>query len=212
MPLIQMGDLPWQLDNSSIRLADTVSDLAAARNQWNNVPGPDVTLGVIARQSTIVDPSPTFNFACDTSIPEGRIVIVASNELGDGTFADALACTHRDPRTGDTTIRKAVIRLNVNVNWHNGSSRPNSNQLDFRSIITHEIGHALGAVHFDADGDFCTRGLSRNATMCEVGRAGSGLVSIVGQTWPRSLGFADKRGYTRAYCTFQQMNAGVDPC
>ena len=65
--------------------------------------------------------------------------------LGEYVWKNPLD-TYEDPGTSsygfDTVIRYDVTA--AGTNWNFGSDAPGSGDIDFRSVITHEIGHSLG--------------------------------------------------------------------
>lgn len=191
-PQILVGNLPQSLDGSlgsnsntgSAEFTRTLWDINAAMAQWNGVanvdlsitrvPGQDVGLSAFCRANTIV--------------------IKSETRYRPTTAAETFLCFNN---LGNIT--GAIIEVNtLSSNWHNGGGTPGSGEWDFRSIITHEIGHALGAVHYDSENaNQCDRGTSKNATMCDADTVDR-ITALRGTTWMRSLAYADRRAYQQS--------------
>jgi len=187
-PTIVVGDLPWRLDGNSRRLNRTLSDIRWAVDQWNAVSGVNIKLEAPTSSNKRRDL--TSNQGCRNAGAGEIFIAVGTESFGRETELSALA----EPCVTSRHITRATIAINpVASNWHNGSGNPRSDRWDFRSVITHEIGHALGAGHYeDSPSNFwCNQGTANNATMCESTQR----LQLRGQTWFRDLEFADRRAY-----------------
>ncbi len=104
----------------------------------------------------------------------------------DGPTGKLAVClNYRDSNNKLSGFR---ITINQEYTWYTGTGNPSSSQFDLQSIVTHELGHAVGLDHTQSS--HCPNSSSM-ATMC----AGS----PIGKTWQRSLSSDDKSGIRSLY-------------
>lgn len=112
------------------------------------------------------------------------------SDLPTGYLGLTNACN--DSTLGHTT--KFHVGFGPNVNWYADTGTPSSNQWDFRSVATHEMGHVTGFYgHFSSTSSTCTGDSEPANTMCP------GQSYFVGTTFLRSLETHDEHTFLGAY-------------
>lgn len=137
-----------------------------ARAHWNSVGGSNEV--DFAFDGTT---SGTGNFNDPCSPNKSISMLSMRSDLPSGTLARTNACNDED--LGHTT--KFHIGFNPDYSWYTGTGTPASGVYDFRSIATHEFGHATGFYgHFSDSSILCIPGSDAEPrhTMCRVGYPG----------------------------------------
>lgn len=112
-----------------------------------------------------------------------------------GTWARAKVCWHTTSETYHTS-HQFLIRFDSDDTWYDGTGTPGSNQVDLKSLATHEFGHATGGWldessggHWSSSSSLCTD--SPRHTMCP---------SInKGENFMRGLELHDSHTFTGLY-------------
>lgn len=142
--------------------ASWVSGLTSSASQWNNV-----------------SPSPftwVSNSSSNNDVTRGAI---------DGS-GNTLGVTTVWYSGGNIT--RATVKFDSAENWYLGAGTPGPSQVDYRSVATHEMGHALGLAHTQPTN--CPSNPNK-ATMCPF--------YALGTTYMRSLEQDDKNGTNALY-------------
>ena len=137
------GSLDW----TGQEIEDITSCIATWASRITNTPGRQVKLHLFWN-------SLGGNILGETSSPD----------VGDGTTS--WTDTERVWRTGvnlsASTSYDARMAFSTGVNWNIGPGTPSFSQYDYRSVITHEIGHTLGfdSTYNPTSDTFSSQGLS----------------------------------------------------
>ena len=119
--------------------------------------------------------------------------VPGSNPPQGAVAGRTLMCVFNADRT---KLAGFQIRFDVAENWYFGTGSPGSNQIDFASVATHELGHAAGhTYHWDDPGFnetvLCGPSDPARETMCAS--------TVLGQSVQRTLGGHDRHTFDETY-------------
>lgn len=170
------------------------NDVDASDNQWSGVPTDHYFSYFFGGQNNdlVAYPCDSSNQPASTGINRNGhwwITIDGPDDTPTNTLARAKRCV---------TSTNQIINFQMwydSEYWHFGSGSPSSAEYDFRSTVTHELGHGTGFSHFlqgDSLAHCHSTPDSHTNTMCE----GS---AQKGQTYRRTIGGHDTHTMQEAY-------------
>lgn len=105
--------------------------------------------------------------ACTDTGPEGDNPIFFTDTICGAGFGDIIAQTTNcfTPRTTQSRMVNSPVFFNARERWnaYDGPLR-NDGIIDIRRVILHELGHVLGLVHPDDNGQFVTAIMNRRVS------------------------------------------------
>jgi hypothetical protein len=127
------GYTTGQQDWTSQQMADVASSIATWQSSITNTPGRQLQMHVFWNE---LGTNNILGGSGSAKVGNG----VTIWNLGEYVWKQGL-----NPGTtsyGDTTIQYDITA--AGLSWNFGSGAPSTGQVDFRSVLTHEIGHSLG--------------------------------------------------------------------
>ncbi|MBN2577766.1 MAG: hypothetical protein JXB10_02155 [Pirellulales bacterium] len=115
---------------------------------WTAAEMADVAAMILAWDDGILNPAGprqiTLNVMWD-NLGSGTLGLAFDKLTGDYSTAwTNVEYLWRESLSPTSTGPDVLYRFSTAFNWHTGASLPGTNEIDFRSVVCHEIGHSLG--------------------------------------------------------------------